>query len=49
MSHLEQLEVAWWEMNNTESRVLEPLRNTTTAQEAGAIFSRIFERPRDEQ
>lgn len=49
MSHLEQLEIAWWEMNNTESRVLEPLRNTTTAQEAGAIFSRVFERPRDEQ
>ena len=49
MTHTQQLEAAYWEMTNTsESKVMEPLKSATTAREAGAIFSRIYERPANE-
>lgn len=49
MSHTEQLEAAYWEMTKTsESKVLWPLKAVTTAQEAWAIFSKIYERPANE-
>ncbi len=45
-THLQQLEAAYWEMTQTsESKVWQPLKNTKTAKEAGAIFSEIYERP----
>lgn len=45
-THLQQLEAAYWEMTQTsESKVLQPLKSTKTAREAGAIFSEIYERP----
>ncbi len=49
MSHNEQLEAAYWEMTQTsESKVMEPLKSAKTAREAGAIFSKIYERPANE-
>lgn len=44
-THREQLEAAWWEMNNTESRVLAPLKDAKTPEEAAWVFSTIYERP----
>lgn len=44
-SHSEQLEAAWWEMNNVETKVMSPLRSSTTPQDAASIFSRLYERP----
>ncbi len=47
MSHQEQLELAWGEMNTTEQKILEPLRNSKTIREAAAVFCEVFERPKD--
>lgn len=49
MTHVQQLEAAYWEMTQTsESKVMEPLKSAKTAREAGAIFSKIYERPANE-
>ena len=48
MSHLEQLEAAYWEMTSTsESKVLDPLKQAKSSEEAARIFVQIYERPGD--
>ncbi|SSM54475.1 lambda family phage tail tape measure protein [Acinetobacter baumannii] len=44
-SYQEQLAFVNWELNNNESSAGKKLRQTTTANQAGAIVSRYYERP----
>lgn len=44
----EQLEFYWKELQTTERRAFNLLKNAKTAQESGEIISRYFERPKDE-
>jgi len=43
----QQLEFIDWELRNTESRAMDRIRTTTTAEAAAAAVSRHYERPRD--
>jgi len=44
---LEQAQFTQWELTHTERAAGDALRNTTSAREAGAVFSRDYERPQD--
>lgn len=41
----QQLDYLWWELNNTESKALVALRNTSTVYDATKVFMNKFERP----
>lgn len=41
----QQLDYLWWELNNTESKALAALRNTSTVYDATKVFMNKFERP----
>jgi len=46
-THRDQLEGAWWELNNTEQKAMAALLASKTAEEAAAAISLYYERPAD--
>jgi len=44
-SKQDQLDYLWWELNNTYSRALSALKETTSVEEATKVFMDKFERP----